>query len=271
MLQAGLLSELAGFLVESVTCPSCINDSCFGTPTCWMLDKSAETLRLLALLSETEGSTAFWEPSLEQISSIAQFVAKAGKGGNCRQNAALILSSCQMSEDMKRKVGAMEGFMTGVLQLVTEELSLKATTTGLILLVEVCKSTRNRILASEAGVVGGLLGMLASGADKMTTEVVMKVVEEVCRCAEGRAAMCEDEARGIKEVVKALNGVSEKATTHAVEVLWVVVRKEPGMQARKRALQEGVMVKLMTAAQTTAVSSHTRSRAGSLLRELMQV
>lgn len=171
---------------------------------------------------------------------------------------------------MKKTVGAMQGLMSGVLGLITDELSPKASVTGLMLLPQMCWScTRNRILAIDAGAVGVLLGVLAWEADKTRTELALKGLQALCLCAEGRAAMWED-GRGIREVVKVINAVSEGATRHAVAVLWMVVKKEPGTQAKRSAVQEGAFEKVMTAAQS-AVSSHTRRQAGYLLSALSEV
>lgn len=262
MLQAGLLSELAISLSQSLKCSSASRsrNDCF-TPR--MLDKARETLGLMAVLIEMEGAATFWEPTIEQISSIASCVVQ-GKA-EARKKAVLVLSSIEVSEEMKRKVGVMEGFMGGLLQVITS--TPKA---GVTLLLEVCSSRKNRVMAIEAGAVGELVGLLACKEEEMmTTELILKGLKAFCAIAEGRSAMCMDNAKGIREVIKVMNSESERATRYAVEVLWLVVSKEPGTQAKRSALQEGAFAKVMAVAHI-ASSPTTKMHASGLLRALSE-
>lgn len=261
MLQAGAVPQLGQFLSRSLPHSpwpgySGNNRSC-STPRA--VTELEETLRLLANLGEDADALALWEPtSADQVLALAGIVAHHGRADS-RQNAALVLARTQLSVDMKRKLAAMEGFMGGVVGLIKEApaFSPKCCKAGLTLLLVVsCAGTKNRMLAIEAGAVDALADLLLGGrADKPTTELSLKALECLCRCADGRASTHPFMGLIVKHMS---SSVSEEATKYAVRIVWLLVQWAPaGARLGKVAVEEETFVKAMAVAQSTA-SSKTR-------------
>ncbi|MCO5546797.1 hypothetical protein L7F22_000233 [Adiantum nelumboides] len=220
-----------------------------------------EALKLLDLLIDPCLFAEFDQQQLhsqeELIMSLANALLRSGMLDS-RPRAASILSRLQPSDCLKKKIDQMPGFIVALVEMIKDnDVSTKA---ALGLLVDVCAvSNGNRVIATEAGAVVTLGKLLLSlqqhdSEDKATTEMILRALEVLCQCAEGRAAVASKSSL-LTTIVKQMSAVSERATHHAVHIVLLVVKWAPEAdEVKSAALQEGALLKAIAVAQSAAAS-----------------
>ncbi|MCO5599224.1 hypothetical protein L7F22_053324 [Adiantum nelumboides] len=218
-----------------------------------------EALKLLDLLIDPGLFAEFDQRQLhsqeELIMSLANALLRSGMADS-RSRAASILSRLQPSDCLKRKIGHMQGFIVALVEMIKDN-DASTTKAPLGLLVDVCVvSNGNRVIATEAGAVVTLGKLLQqhNSEDKATTEMILRALEVLCQCAEGRAAVAAKSSL-LTTIVKQMSAVSERATHHAVHIVLLVVKWAPEADEVKSAvLQEGALFKAIAVAQSAAAS-----------------
>jgi hypothetical protein len=130
--------------------------------------------------------------------------------------------------------------------------------------VAICSARKNRLKAIDVGVVPVLVDkilLMPDNSDNQITELAVCVLELLCACAEGRAAVC-DRPLAITALVKIVLRQSKLATEHALAALWSVCRSAPDAEIQLEAVRAGLFTKLLVLVQsdhsprTKAISSH---------------
>ncbi|XP_062097784.1 E3 ubiquitin-protein ligase PUB23-like [Humulus lupulus] len=112
-------------------------------------------------------------------------------------------------------------FFKSLLELVSDQISTKASSAALEVLIEILsKSKKSRLRAIEAGAVCVLVELLPE-SNRSRCEKMLYLTKLVCECAEGRTALVEH-GMGIAAVSKKMLEVSRTATKVAVKVLNLV-------------------------------------------------
>ncbi|XP_047313466.1 E3 ubiquitin-protein ligase PUB23-like [Impatiens glandulifera] len=167
--------------------------------------------------------------------------------------------------DPTHLIGVKMEFFSEVVRLLKDNI---ATKTVLKLLMEVCPWGRNRIKAVEAGAVAALVEILIDqtiiGGGKRINELCMVVLDQLCGCAEGRAALL-GHAAGVAVVGKKILRVSHETTNRAVRILSSVSRFSGNPKVLQEMMQVGIVSKLCLVLQVD-VSLRTKERATEMLR-----
>ncbi|KAH7426599.1 hypothetical protein KP509_10G007700 [Ceratopteris richardii] len=192
-----------------------------------------------------------------------------------RARVSTILTRLQPPLCLRRKIGELQGFIAALADMIREDDGLLSKP-ALGLLIDICEaSNRNRTMATEVGAVETLARLLenrlqqSGGDENDNVEMVMKALELICQCAEGRAAVAADE-RIIAVIVKNINAAYERSAHHAFHILLLVTKyvQEPE-KVKAAALREGALFKVICVAQS-AKNSETRKAARRLASALSE-
>ncbi|KAI5081353.1 hypothetical protein GOP47_0004536, partial [Adiantum capillus-veneris] len=246
------------------------------SPTPMSFTIAEEALKLLDLLIDPELFADFDQQQLhsheELIMSLANALLRSGTPDS-RPRAASILLRLGPSDCLRRKMGQLQGFIAALVEMIQEfDVSSRA---ALGLLADVCAASNlNRVTAAEVGAVGTLGQFLLclqqhDSEDKATTEMILRALEVICQCAEGRATVAAEPSI-LTTVVKHMSAVSERAAHHAVHIVLLVVKWAPEADEMKSAaLKEGALIKAIAVAQS-ATASETRLAARRLAASLSE-
>ncbi|KAK1426180.1 hypothetical protein QVD17_14849 [Tagetes erecta] len=131
-----------------------------------------------------------------------------------------------------------------LVQILNDQISVKATKATLKLLISVCPWGRNRIKAVDAGVVQVLIDSLLECTEKSVCEMIMMVLVQVCQCADGRSEVVKH-GGGLAVVSKAIFGVSPVAGERAVRILYSVAMHSGSTRVLQEMVELGVVEKLV--------------------------
>ncbi|GLJ55815.1 hypothetical protein SUGI_1198320 [Cryptomeria japonica] len=215
----------------------------------------------LPLLDETLDSIA----TSKCLASLAA-ILKRGTS-NARFCSAMLLQTLSRKGLERLVLNANGELIEGLLELLTEEVCHQATVAALEMLIAIASnSRRNRMKAIEAGAVSVLIESLPDQTTekKGRCERMLCLLDVLCGCAEGRAAMA-DHAMGIPAVSKKIMRVSNLATEKAVRILWLLCKFSPSKRVIDEMLQTGAVTKLCLLMQC-ACSAKTRSKVNEVLR-----
>ncbi|PSS26656.1 U-box domain-containing protein [Actinidia chinensis var. chinensis] len=197
------------------------------------------------------------------ISSIL-FVLKQGSLSS-RIATARVLEFIAMDSQSKLYFAEHSDLLNELLRLVSSESDSDAMETGLSTLICISKPKRIRARLIQIGAVKLLAKLLSdSNLSVMANERVLKLLEMVSSCKEGRAEMSEDGAC-VAAIVKRMLKASAVATEHAVAILWSLC-----CVFRDSAVQEAVarsngVTKILLLMQSDC-SPAVRQMAGDLLK-----
>ncbi|KVI08314.1 E3 ubiquitin-protein ligase PUB23-like [Cynara cardunculus var. scolymus] len=135
-------------------------------------------------------------------------------------------------------------------QILAHKISEKATKAALKILIGVCPWGRNRIKAVEAGAVSVLIDTLLDSTEKRVSEMVLILLEQLCKSADGRAELLKHGA-GLAVVSKKIFRVSEAASGRAVRILHSVAMFSGNTSVIQEMLQLGVARKLFLVVQSS--------------------
>ncbi|RWR85260.1 E3 ubiquitin-protein ligase PUB23 [Cinnamomum micranthum f. kanehirae] len=162
--------------------------------------------------------------------------------------ALTILYNLQLSEEGLRNLAVhLLGLKVEVLQVIVDilrdQISHQATKAALEILIEVCPWGRNRIKAARAGAVSVLIELLLDTDERRACEMILVVLDQLCKCAEGRAELVSHNA-GIAIVTKKILRVSPVASERAVRILHSIATFSANSTVIQEMLQVGVVSKL---------------------------
>lgn len=141
--------------------------------------------------------------------------------------------------------------------------SLQTIKASLELVTEIIRWGRNRIKAAESGMVSVLIELLIDNSDRRVCELMLVALEQICRCAEGRAKFLEH-AAGLATVSKKVLMVSHVASDRAVRILFLICRFSSSYRVLQEMLEVGVVSKLCLVIQVDC-SETTKERVKQIL------
>lgn len=193
------------------------------------LQLSEEGLRNLA------GENADFIPSLLQVMQVGDYKSRA--------YATLLLKSISKVLDPVHLLGLKVEVLQEIVNVLRDQISHQATKAALEILIEVCPWGRNRIKAATAGAVSALIELLLDTDERRACEMILVVLDQLCKCAEGRAELVSHNA-GIAIVTKKILSVSPVASERAVRILHSIATFSANSTVIQEMLQVGVVSKL---------------------------
>ncbi|XP_042521329.1 E3 ubiquitin-protein ligase PUB23-like [Macadamia integrifolia] len=152
-----------------------------------------------------------------------------------------------------------------IVNVLRDQISQQASKASLQIMIEICQWSRNRIKTVEAGAVSVLIEILLEKTiEKRDSEMVLVVLDQLCRCAEGRAELLRHGA-GIAVVSKSILRVSHLATDRGVRILSSMLRFSGTSCVVQEMLQVGVVSKLCLVLQVDC-SLKTKEKAKEMLK-----
>lgn len=155
-------------------------------------------------------------------------------------------------------------FFTQVVQVLSDEISQKASKASLQILVNVCQWGRNRVKAAEADAVRVLVNLLLDSTDKRACELMLMLLDQLCQSAEGRAELLKH-AAGLAIVSKKILRVSKLASERAIKILHSISKFSATPTVVQEMLNLGVVAKLCLVLQVDC-GSKTKDRAREILK-----
>ncbi|PRQ32633.1 putative aminoacyltransferase, E1 ubiquitin-activating enzyme [Rosa chinensis] len=175
------------------------------------------------------------------IDSLVQVLKRGGY--QSRAHATILLRSVfELANPMRLMSATVELFIE-TMNVVRDQISQQAFKAALKLLVELCPWGRNRIKAVEGGAVSILIEALLETQEKRACELILISLDQLCRCAEGRAELLRH-AAGLAIVSKKIFRVSHVASDRAVRILFSICRFSATSAVVMEMLQVGVVAKL---------------------------
>ncbi|KAM1040756.1 hypothetical protein ACFX13_030750 [Malus domestica] len=173
--------------------------------------KSSES-RLKDLLSNDSNSNKITE-SLVRVLNCGNYQSRA--------HAIILLKSFFEVADPVQLISVEVRSFRQIAHVLNDQISQQASMAALKPLVELCPWGRNRFKAVEGGAVSVLTEALLEMQEKRACELILMALEQLCRCAEGRAELLKHGA-GLAIVSKKILRVSHVASDRA-EMLQVGV------------------------------------------------
>ncbi|KAG6537963.1 E3 ubiquitin-protein ligase PUB23-like [Zingiber officinale] len=243
MEEAGVTSLVASLLICEPSSYSEITDELNV-----LIDEAAVTLHLLKPSSETLKVVSERNEG-ELIASLASLLQRGSYQG--RVGAALLLSSIfeVVGEELKSRLPS--DVIEAAVEVLKDQNASRRTTMALLtVLLEVLPRGDNRCKAVETGLVEVMVELLVEdgAVDKRKCEVMLAVLENMCRTAEGRAELVAHPA-GLAAVAARLVGVSSEVTEWAVRVLVLVCRNCGGDAVAEELMQVGGVTRLFAMVQ----------------------
>ncbi|KAK2973128.1 hypothetical protein RJ640_012192 [Escallonia rubra] len=172
-----------------------------------------------------------------------------------------------ISVDLESKVCVAEckDMLVELLRLASYESDPSAVEVGLSCLVSISMPKKTRIRLVGLGAVK-VLAKMASGSamSASVVEKVLKLIEMVSACKEGRAEICEDEMC-VEAIVKKVLKVSSVATEHAVSILWSLCCLFRDPKAQEAVARSNGLAKILVLMQSNC-SPAVRQMSGDLLK-----
>ncbi|XP_042034008.1 E3 ubiquitin-protein ligase PUB23-like [Salvia splendens] len=181
-----------------------------------------------------------------------------------RAHAVSLMRSAFSVADPDHLIGIRPEIFGHVARIIADDISAEATRSALKLLVEVCPWGRNRVKAVEGGAAGVLIEVLLGTKERRVCELALAALEQICRCAEGRAEVVRHGA-GVAVVSKKILRVSNAASERAVKILGAIARHGASGRVVQEMLEVGVVAKLCLVLQVEA-SHRNKERAAEILR-----
>ncbi|KAK3446963.1 hypothetical protein EUGRSUZ_A02580 [Eucalyptus grandis] len=234
---------------------------------CGSLEVTSRPLdEALAVLFHLQLSEASLKNLISDGGVFVDSLTRIMQSGTCesRVYAVMLLKSMFEVADIIHLSSLRMELFVEVVRLLRDQVSLKATKSALKLLIRACLVGRNRVKAVEACAVPVLIDLLLDSCDRRQSEVILILLDELCRCAEGRAELLEHEM-GIAIVSKKILRVSATASERCVRILLSISKFSATPSIVQEMLQVGVAAKLCLVLQVEGTSK-TREKAKEILK-----
>lgn len=208
------------------------------------------------LKSFTADNNGEFLDSLTQIIEIGSYQSRA--------HAVTLLKSAIGVADPDHLIGSRPELFSRISRIIADRISPQATKSALQLLVELCPWGRNRVKAVEGGAARVLIELLLETQDRRVCELALAALDQLCRCAEGRAELL-GHAAGLAVVSKKILRVSHGGNERAVRIIGSISRQSGNSRVVEEMLQVGVVAKLCLVLQVEG-SERTKERAREILR-----
>ncbi len=253
-----------------------------------------EALATLALLPMDDEKTRKMLTGPTQLEQINWFLANDSR--DSRVYAACLLANLvEQDVEFKSAMASQPLLLEGLVSLLKEEAATAAVSrscnnnnnnnpgsaaaaaragaiASLKCFAAICLARKHRVKAIDAGVAAALVDTLMLQVqpsseevqlenEETVTELAVCVLDLVCACAEGRAAVC-DRVEAITALVKIVLRQSKLATEHALAALWTICRSTADAHIQLEAVRAGLFTKLLVLVQsdhgprTKAIASH---------------
>ncbi|KAD7477768.1 hypothetical protein R6Q59_007430 [Mikania micrantha] len=160
-----------------------------------------------------------------------------------RSHAVALLRSVIKITDPALIAGVKLELFDQMVRILNDHVSHQTIKTALELVVEIVTCGRNRVKAAESGMVFVLIDHLIGASDRRACELVLVALEQICRCAEGRAKLVEH-AAGLAVVSKKILRVSNVGSDRAVRILSLICRFSASFGVLQEMVEVGVVSKL---------------------------
>ncbi|KAE8700900.1 E3 ubiquitin-protein ligase PUB22 [Hibiscus syriacus] len=182
-----------------------------------------------------------------------------------RAYAVLLLKSMVEVADPMQLINLRPELFVESIQVLRDQISKQASKASLQLLATISPWGRNKVKAAEAGVVPVLIDLLLdSSLERRACEMVLTVLDAVCKCAEGRSKLLLHGA-GLAIVSKKILRVSQVASEKAVRILLSISKFCATTKVLQEMLQLGVVAKLCLVLQVDC-GFKTKERAREVLK-----
>jgi hypothetical protein len=255
------------------------------------VEEALATLALLPMDDEKTRKTLTGPTQLEQINWFLT-------NGCCSSRDSRVYAACLLANlveqdvEFKSAMASQPLLLEGLVSLLKEESATAAVSrscnndnnrgsvatagragaiASLKCFAAICLERKNRVKAIDAGVAPALVDTLMLQVqpsseelqleNETVTELAVCVLDLICACAEGRAAVC-DRVEAITTLVKIVLRQSKLATEHALAALWAICRSTADAHIQLEAVRAGLFTKLLVLVQsdhgprTKAIASH---------------
>jgi hypothetical protein len=183
------------------------------------------------------------EATKRKVGGAAELETMAGllrsRNVEARIGSAEVIERLTTDERVLWQISAVDGLIEGLVDMLRSPPAVRA---GLKALLAVCSVAKNRAEAIEAGAVERLVDILME-RDAGVDEPCLCLLESLCRCAEGRAAVA-GHALAVPVIVKKMSRSSPLATEYALGALWSVCGHCRSENVHRYAAESGVCSKL---------------------------
>lgn len=155
-------------------------------------------------------------------------------------------------------------FFNGIIEVLRDRISQKATKAALHVLLETCPWRRNRTKIIDAGAVLELIELELNMPEKRTTELILAILDQLCSCADGRAQLI-GHAGGIAMVSKRTLRVSPTADDSAIRILAWIAKFSATNEVVHEMLRVGAVSKLCMVLQADC-AANVKDKARRVLR-----
>lgn len=224
------------------------------------MEISEQVVKILGFIPHTEDTRRILV-NPQPLSSIVGILQNGSR--DAKIESAKLLETLAVDGEMKTLIAAKEGLLDVLLKFCVAETDLKATDTALLCLLSLSTPKRNRLKLIRLGAVGHMTKLLRR-ADKGTAERVLRFLELISACAEGRVSI-GDHPQCVQTIVQKMLKVSDSATEHCVMILWAVCYLSPDQRARNAVQESNGMTKILLLMQSNC-SPAVRQMAGDLLK-----
>ncbi|CAI9105780.1 OLC1v1004793C1 [Oldenlandia corymbosa var. corymbosa] len=165
--------------------------------------------------------------------------------GDCqsRLNAIMLMKSAFNVADPVQMMSCKVEVFVEIVRVLKDQVSPQASKAALKLLMELCPWGRNRIKVVEAGAISTLIEILIDNSEKRACELILTVLDQLCRIADGRAELLAHGA-GLAIISKKILRVSQVASDRAVRIISSVCKYSGTSRVLQEMLQVGVVAKL---------------------------
>ncbi|XP_020107435.1 E3 ubiquitin-protein ligase PUB22-like [Ananas comosus] len=183
-----------------------------------------------------------------------------------RAHAVQILKSLLSVMTPTQKINTSKQLIEEVVDVVEDRVSYPAVKAALQILAMICTSDRrNKVTAVEAGAVPAMIELLLDETEKRVCEMALMALDQLCGCAEGRAALA-DHAAGMAVVSKKILRVSEVASEMAVRVLHSLAKYSATKAVADEMLQVGVVSKMFLVLSQVSCGLKTKEKAREIVK-----
>ncbi|XP_008784119.3 E3 ubiquitin-protein ligase PUB23-like [Phoenix dactylifera] len=201
-----------------------------------------EALNILYSLQVSEQSLLHLiERNNDFMESLATILRRSNY--QSRTHAMLLIKSLLSVMAPARLKGFSKELFGEVVKVLRDQISYPATKAAVQVLGGLSPWGRNRVKAVEAGAVRVVIELLLDKTERRACEMMLVVLDQLCRCAEGRAEMV-GHAAGIAVVTKKLLRVSRVASERVVGILYSAARFSPTRAVLQEMKQVGAVAKL---------------------------
>ncbi|XP_010247268.1 PREDICTED: U-box domain-containing protein 28 [Nelumbo nucifera] len=182
-----------------------------------------------------------------------------------RVGSGRVLEAIAVNGESKLLIAEKEGILSGLIRLMSSETDSSAIESGLSCLIAVSMPRRIKLQIVRLGVVSVLSKLLSQPDTGVSVaEKVLKLLDMVSTCPEGRTAICEDPIC-VATIVQKMLKVSSAVTEHAVLILWSVCHLFRDQKAQEAVTKSNGLTKILLLMQSNC-SPSVRQMSSDLLK-----